>query len=90
MASNELIVVFKKSTSKEDIAAAASNIEKQGGIIKYRYYENEKIVLYGFSASVPDSAVVALRNHPGLDFIEADGVVTIQTADLLKKKIKIY
>ncbi|KAG0097145.1 hypothetical protein BGZ93_003337 [Podila epicladia] len=80
--SNKVIVVFKDGTSASDIEAAVKDCESKGGKVTHRY----NAALLGFSAEMPDTAVQTLSVNPRVDYVEADGTVSIYTKNLLSKK----
>ncbi|ORZ32171.1 hypothetical protein BCR44DRAFT_122592 [Catenaria anguillulae PL171] len=80
MSSSQVIVVFKQGTPKEAIDQAARDLESQGGKVGHRY----EATILGFSATVPDNHFTTLSAHPHLDFIEADGTVSIAAKKFVK------
>ncbi|KAF9906703.1 hypothetical protein EC991_000365 [Linnemannia zychae] len=76
---NKVIVVFKKETPAGEIDAAVKDVESQGGKITHRY----DAALLGFSAEMPDVSVSSLNSHPHVDYVEADGEVSIYAKNLL-------
>ncbi|KAG0363718.1 hypothetical protein BG005_008088 [Podila minutissima] len=79
---NKVIVVFKAGTPASDFEAAVKDCESKGGKVTHRYSS----ALLGFSAEMPDAAVQTLAVHPHVDYVEADGTVSIYTKNLLSKK----
>ncbi|KAG0035644.1 hypothetical protein BGZ81_003656 [Podila clonocystis] len=79
--SNKVIVVFKAETPASEIEAAVKDCESKGGKVTHRY----NAALLGFSAEMPDTAVQTLNEHPHVDYVEADGPVSIYTKNLLKQ-----
>ncbi|KAI9178668.1 hypothetical protein H9P43_005330 [Blastocladiella emersonii ATCC 22665] len=77
---SSVIVVFKPETPIATIDAAAKELEAQGGKVGHRF---ESTIL-GFSASIPDDHITTLAEHPHLDFIEADGPVSIAAKKFVK------
>ncbi|KAI9222204.1 serine proteinase inhibitor IA-1 [Blastocladiella britannica] len=73
--SNKFIVVFKEGTAQEVVDAAAADVNAKGGEIKQRY---DGTVLLGFSAVIHDSHFSTLQADPNVDYIEADGIVSVQ------------
>jgi predicted ATPase len=63
-----VIVVLTRPVTDEDIASA----EALGARIGFRY-----TVINGYSATVADAAVPALRALPQVQAVEADGVVCL-------------
>jgi hypothetical protein len=72
---DQYIVVFKPGTSPETVATAKATAKKFNGRIKHTYTS----ALIGFSAKLPPEAVQALRAMPGVAYIEADQMGSIQT-----------
>ena len=71
----QYIVVFRKGTPRETIAAAQALVRKHDGKVLYVY----GAALQGFSAKLPPAALDALRALPEVEYIEADQKMTIQT-----------
>jgi len=71
----QYIVVFKRGTPREVVAAAQSTARKHDGKILHVYTSS----LIGFSAKLPPKAVEALRAAPGVAYIEADRTGHTQT-----------
>jgi len=69
------IVVFAKGTSDTAIAAAQDTARKLGATIGFTYTS----ALRGFSVKAPASAVDRLRAVPGVSYVEADSLVSINT-----------
>jgi subtilisin family serine protease len=72
---SQYIVVFKPGTPRNVVTAAQERVRGLGGTVEHTYAS----ALIGFSVKLPDGAVQALRAVPGIDYIEADQKVTIQT-----------
>lgn len=72
---NQYIVVFKPGTSRETVVAAQNIIRRLDGRVGFTYTS----ALIGFSATLPAQALNALRAAPGIEFIEADQKVTVDT-----------
>jgi len=70
------IVGFKDSTSADEVAAIARNVEQNGGRIFQRYYAEPKPVILGFAASFPPHVKEWLESHPAKKYIEANQVAT--------------
>ena len=68
-ASGSYIVQVAKGAN----AAVETRAKGLGGTIGFRY----NVVINGFSVKLPNAAVDALSRTPGVDAIEADGVVTV-------------
>jgi subtilisin family serine protease len=64
----EYIVVLNKGTKAADVRAATKAAQAVGARIEHRYTH----ALNGFSASLPDAALAALRHNPDVAWIEAD------------------
>ncbi|GJJ71422.1 hypothetical protein EMPS_03772 [Entomortierella parvispora] len=79
-AMNQVIVVFKANTPKNEIEAAEKDITSQGGEITQRY----TTALLGFAAKVPDNAFQSLTLHPQVDYVEADGEVSAYAKNLIQ------
>ncbi|KAF8608616.1 protease propeptide/inhibitor [Ceratobasidium sp. AG-I] len=73
---NKYIVVFKDGTPQSEIDKAATDVETAGGKVTHRY----DTVLTGFAAEIPDAHLTSLQSFVGdkIDYIEPDGVATIQ------------
>ncbi|MCU1267743.1 MAG: hypothetical protein JWM21_4061 [Acidobacteria bacterium] len=71
----QYIVVFKSGTSRADVLAAETTVERLGGKIGFRY----TLALIGFSAQMPATALQTLHAMKGVDYIEADQKVSIDT-----------
>jgi aqualysin 1 len=68
------IVVFKRSVRNTD-ALIDELTRGSGGQIHYRYHTSIK----GFCATLPPHALEAIRRNPNVDYIEADGIMSINT-----------
>ncbi len=68
------IVVFKDSVS--DPAAEAANIMRG---LNGRVHHTYTSALKGFSATLPDAALQAIRNNPLVDYVEQDQTVSLNT-----------
>ncbi|KAJ3364512.1 hypothetical protein GGF32_001612 [Allomyces javanicus] len=79
--SNKVIVSFKKGTPAAVIDAAAKKVEAAGGKIGHRY----NATILGFAAEIPDNHISILATEPELDFIEADGPVSVAAQQTLAK-----
>jgi subtilisin family serine protease len=69
----EYIVVMKQNAAKGAVRDAKQQARGRGGQVRFSY----DTALSGFSATLPDKAVEALRNNPNVDYIEADQQVTL-------------
>ncbi|KAG0317821.1 hypothetical protein BG000_004412 [Podila horticola] len=78
---NKVIVAFKSGTAPDHIELAIKDIEAQGGKITHRY----NAALLGFAAEIPDDSVQALTIDEKVDYVEADGPVSIYARNLLNK-----
>ncbi|KAF5355037.1 hypothetical protein D9756_005264 [Leucocoprinus leucothites] len=72
---NRYIVVFKETASEGQIEQYIDRLIAEGGKI----HANYDALFKGFSAFVPDSLVQLFAQDDLIDYIEADGVVTIQS-----------
>ncbi|KDQ57619.1 hypothetical protein JAAARDRAFT_35312 [Jaapia argillacea MUCL 33604] len=72
--SGKYIVVFKESTTPEQINKYADEVSSNGGQVSQRYDS----VLKGFSATIPDAFLQQLQGSDVIDYIEPDGIVTTQ------------
>ena len=73
----EYIVVLKKGSGADHVAAARRDVSSRGGQVRREYQH----AIMGFAANLPPQALDALRRNPNVAFIEADAVVTTnQTA----------
>lgn len=64
---NAYIVVFKDHGTAP-VALAHDLVAAVGGSLRYTY----QYALKGFAADLPDAAVVALRQHPDVAYLEPD------------------
>lgn len=69
----QYIVVFKQGAAKTTVASSQERVRALGGKVTYTY----TAALQGFSASLPDKAVRALRESPEVAYIEVDQVGTL-------------
>ena len=74
----QYIVVFKPGVASVQAGAVRERIAALGGKVGYVY----TTVLRGFSATLPDSALKALRESPDVAYIEVDQVGTLNTVQL--------
>lgn len=66
------IVVFKSSIV--DVNGETDRVMRgSGGQVRFRY----GTALKGFAATIPAAALDGIRQNPNVDYIEADGIVTI-------------
>jgi subtilisin family serine protease len=73
----QYVIVFKDTVGNP--AAEAENMMKgRGGKVLRTFSKAVK----GFSASLPDAAVQALRNNPNVRFVEQDQTVTLSATSL--------
>ncbi|KAH7334947.1 proteinase inhibitor, propeptide [Rhizoctonia solani] len=68
------VVLFKESTTKEQIEDYVNRIQESGGKIKYDYSDLMKAV----AVWVPDDSVQSFTVDPIVDSMEPDGVATTQ------------
>jgi subtilisin family serine protease len=69
------IVVFKAKTPRETVQSTEATVTKLGGKILFTY----TAALTGFNATIPAAALPAVRAIAGIDYIEADQMMTTQT-----------
>ena len=70
------IVVFDDSVSQEAIETAIARLGREPGFaVQFRY----EAALKGFSARLPVRALEVARNLPGVAYIEADQVISLDT-----------
>lgn len=74
----QYIVVFKPGVASAQSGALRERIAALGGKIGYVY----TTAVRGFSATLPDSAVKALRASPDVAYIEVDQVGTLNTVQV--------
>jgi subtilisin family serine protease len=67
------IVVLDSNSSAAQISTVAATATAAGGTVRYTYSH----ALRGFSAALPAAALQAVRSAPGVQYVEADGQVTI-------------
>ncbi|KIM78928.1 hypothetical protein PILCRDRAFT_824052 [Piloderma croceum F 1598] len=73
------IVIFKDSATKDDIERYADGVQQDGGGKVVHRYDT---ILKGFAATMSESHLSALQSNlqsSPIDYIEEDGVVTIQS-----------
>ncbi|KAF9478601.1 protease propeptide/inhibitor [Pholiota conissans] len=68
------IVVFKDNATPLQVQQYANDIIAHGGRIFNRYTN----ILNGFSATIPASFLASLKASHIIEYIEPDGIVTIQ------------
>src|SRR4030066_505086 len=71
----QYIIVYKPGISSSSVEQAAQNVSALGGTVLYQYSS----ALVGYAAILPDLAVSKLRQDPGVAYIEADQVMSIDT-----------
>lgn len=71
----QYIVVFKPGTTREAVLAAQNTVKRLGGTVGFTYTS----ALIGFSVKLPEGAVQALRELPGVAYIEADQKYSFDT-----------
>jgi subtilisin family serine protease len=80
----EYIVVFKPDTARiasksgaarQQLLAAQETVKRLGGTVKFTYTS----AVIGFSAKLPPQALEAVRALPGVAYIEADQIVSLNT-----------
>ncbi|CDO55672.1 similar to Saccharomyces cerevisiae YNL015W PBI2 Cytosolic inhibitor of vacuolar proteinase B (PRB1),required for efficient vacuole inheritance [Geotrichum candidum] len=67
------IVRFKEGTTDDAFQKAKDEITSAGGSIGHEY-----TLFKGFVATLPEVSAANLKNHPDVDGIEKDSVVTTQ------------
>ncbi len=72
---NQYIVVFPPGTSASAIMSAEATAMKLGGKIGFTY----TAAVRGFSVTASSSAIDQIRAIPGVSYVEADSVVSINT-----------
>lgn len=73
---NRYIVVLKDEVPKQEVASVASQLALGAGGVPKHIYQH---ALKGFSVELPEAAAIALSNNPRVDYVEEDGVVSINT-----------
>lgn len=68
------IVVFKQSVRNPHVLTDEL-IRAHGGTVHYRYQH----ALKGFAATLPEQALEGIRRNPNVEYIEPDGIVSINT-----------
>ena len=74
----QYIVVFRPGTPRQAVLAAEEKTRALGGTIGFTYTS----ALNGFSGRLPPKALAAVRATAGVDYVEADQKVTMETAQL--------
>jgi subtilisin family serine protease len=69
---DDWIVVFKPGVA-DPPGLARQLVSAHGGTIRFTY----QYAIDGFAARLPAQALNGIRNNPNVDYVEADGVVTI-------------
>jgi len=69
---DDWIVVFKPGVA-DPPGLARRLVSEHGGTIRFTY----QYAIQGFAATLPAQALNGIRNNPNVDYVEADGVVTI-------------
>src|SRR4051812_4887446 len=72
---DEYIVVFKSGISSESVQSAQANAARMGAKIGYRYHS----IFAGFNATIPASLLQKFRQLPGIAYLEANQVGTLNT-----------
>src|SRR3990172_9372113 len=76
---NAYIVVFKPGTNTTlAVSSDRVAIEELGGEIAFRY----TAALQGYAAYLPGSALDKVRSNPLVDYVIADGIVSIESAGI--------
>ncbi|KAH9810253.1 putative protease inhibitor [Melampsora americana] len=71
----DYIITFKPETTTEELNKYEQQILSQGGKIRHKY---DSMIMKGFAVSVPANSLQALSDHPGIQNVEPDQVVTTQ------------
>lgn len=74
----QYIVVFKQGVASATLQSTRERVRALGGKVGYTYTS----VVRGFSATLPDSAVRALRGMPDVAYIEVDQVGTLNVVQV--------
>jgi subtilisin family serine protease len=69
---DDWIVVFKPGVA-DPPGLARQLINEHGGALRFTY----EYAIQGFAATLPAQALNGIRNNPNVEYVEADGVVTI-------------
>jgi subtilisin family serine protease len=72
---DQYIVIFKPGIARDTVKLAQSTAETLGARVGYSYQS----VLAGFSATIPVSLLQKVRELPGVAYLEADQVGTLNT-----------
>lgn len=75
---DQYIVVFKTGTSRETVQRALSNVKALGGTVGFTYQS----ALVGFSAKLSPKALAAVRAFDGIDYIEPDQKLTLDSVQV--------
>ncbi|MBL0176375.1 MAG: S8 family serine peptidase [Ignavibacteria bacterium] len=70
---NRYIVVFKKYIADPDALTGELQRTANGVQVHFRY----RFALKGFAATIPPQALEGIKRNPNVDFIEPDGIATI-------------
>jgi len=72
---NRYIVVLEDGAGNPDAERTKGKVKANGGAVEREY----RAALRGFSAKLSDKALRAVRDDPGVAFVEADQLVTLST-----------
>ena len=72
------IVVLREGATSEVARSTQARVAELGGKIGYTY----RSAIRGFSVTLPDSALQALRAMPEVAYVEADQVATLETVQV--------
>lgn len=72
------IVVLREGATSEAARSTQARVAELGGKIGYTY----RAAIRGFSVTLPDSALQALRAMPEVAYVEADQVATLETVQI--------
>lgn len=67
------IIVFRPGSSGNDVSAAANVAARMGGKVHYTY----TAAVQGFTASLPEAALLGLLHNPNIELIEVDQTVSL-------------
>lgn len=76
---NQYVVVLKNDLAATDVAAVADDLARLHGGTTGHIYQH---ALKGFSITLPEAAAVALSHDPRVDFVEEDGEMKLDVAQL--------
>ncbi|KAF9529654.1 serine proteinase inhibitor IA-1 [Crepidotus variabilis] len=76
----KFIVVFKDGVTKDQISDYVTKLTDNGGKVKDNWFTQDKPILNGFSAAIPENYLRSFKSFSGdsIASIEPDGVMWIQ------------